>query len=367
MLDDLDAEIAQLEREQFAGQLDEDGNVIEPLEDDSKKKKEDLVDEDDEIIDEEIEPSEELDDSEEEVDDLSDEEPDAEEIDDEGSEDEEELEEDEEDKPKRKSWKSEYEQLDLRYKNLRSATDGKLFTLRTQVANLTTLNTQLEEQITELQNQLAAVNANVDIYADIFTEEDVDVLGEDAIRAFKKANAKAIEVATAPLRNQLEAARRNGIKEKKQTADYERQQAYNIFLDNLKRLVPDFETLNYDAGFKQYMEGYDPDSTKSRKEELGDAAATGNHRWAATFFNGYKRLKSKPKKALEKKALPKSRNASVVDTSDKRKKTYPIAEVEKFYDDLTKGKYNKTEKLRELGEKLEHIYDKAYAEGRVIA
>lgn len=358
MLDRLDAEIEELEKGQFAGQTDENGKIIgEKVEEESSVDDEVVVD-DEEVIEpdlDELEPEE----------DLSDKEPEAEDLEEEGSEDEPKNEE-EVKKPKRKSWKAEHELLDVRYRNLRAVTDAKLFELRNKVASLLTEADGREAQITELQNQLAAVSANTDIYADIFTKEDVDVLGEDAINAFKKANARSIEAAVAPLKNQLDTARVQGIEAKKVEAKAQREEAYNIFLRSLETLVPDYNTLNYDESFKQYMQEVEPGSNKTRQDELADAVSTGNTRWAATFFNSYKALRAAPSQKLEEKLLPKENAASTINTKSKQLKTYPIAEVEKFYDKLTRGDYNTSKQRRELGEKLERIYDRAYAEGRVI-
>jgi hypothetical protein len=358
MLARLDAEIEELEREAFPDQVppkkEEEKEVDEPLTDDQE------VIAEDEVVDPDLEPEG---DDKEEVEDLSDKELEAEDLD-EGSE--EELEE-EEKKPKRKSWKAEYEKLDIRYRNLRSATDQDKFTSRTKVAALLETIDGLEGQVTDLTNQLAAVNANTDIYADIFTEEDVDVLGEDAIKAFKKANARSIEAAIAPLKAQLDRTKEQSIKARKGEAEIERQQAYGLFLSGLERLVPDYNELNYDNGFKQYMKKSAQGSNKTREEELADAVSVGNVRWAATFFNDYKTLRTAPSRKLDEKVMPKSNNSSTIDTSvDKKKKTYSIREYETFMDNLTRGKYNINAKQRKLGEELEAMYDRAWAEGRVV-
>jgi len=348
MTDKQDAEIEALEREMYHDLF-----------------KEEVVDEppvdDEEIVDEEvIEPvSEDL----EVVEDLSEVETEVEEVVVEKGSDEE-LEEEEE-KPKRKSWKGEYKQLEVRYNNLRSATDSKLFALRNRTAALLTEVDGLEAQVTELRNQLVTVNANTDIYADIFTEEDVDVLGEDAINVFKKANAKSLETALAPLKQQLESARTQGIEARKGEAEVERQQAYGIFLSGLERLVPDYNDLNFDEGFKKYMGEVEPGGDKTRQGELADAVSLGNVRWAATFFNEYKALRAIPKSKLDAKLMPKSSNASVVKTAKSGKKTYPFAEYEAFMDKLTRGGYNTSKESMKIGEQLEAMYDRALAEGRV--
>lgn len=351
MTDKQDAEIEALEREMYP----------ELFKDKKEPEVDEVITDDQEVIeDEEVETvPEDL----EVVEDLSEAETEAEEVVvEEGSD--EELEEGE--RPKRKSWKGEYKQLEVRYSNLRSATDSKLFALRNEKAALLTEIDGLEAQVTELRNQLVTVNANTDIYADIFTEEDVDVLGEDAINVFKRANKKSLETALAPLKQQLESARTQGIKARKGEAEVERQQAYGLFLSGLERLVPDYNDLNFDDGFKKYMGEVEPGGDKARQDELADAVTLGNVRWAATFFNEYKALRAIPKSKLDAKLMPKSSSASVVKTNKSGKKTYPFAEYESFMDKLTRGGYNTSKESKKIGEQLEAMYDRALAEGRVV-
>jgi hypothetical protein len=350
MLDRLDADIEELEQEMFPDQV--------------KPKEE--VEPDIEVKEEEVEPDPEDDDPE--VQPEPDVEVESEPEDDTEPEPEvDEPEEDpEEEKPKkRKSWKAEHEKLDRRFRNLKTSYDGKLFDLRNQVATLLTTNQSLEERISGLLKQVSAATANKDIYEGVFTEEDVDVLGEDAINLIKKANARAIEAATAPLKEQVDAARTQAISVKKNEADLQRKEAYNGFLNGLKSLVPDFDTLNVDEGFKKYMDGVEPGASKARKDELGDAAKLGNARWAASFFDNYRALRAAPQQKLEEMVTPKRNNASTVETKDTRKKVYSIDQFNNFYDKLTRGGFNHSKEEREKGERIRRMYDKAYAEGRI--
>lgn len=269
-------------------------------------------------------------------------------------------------KVQRVSYKAEFEKLELRYNNLRAATDQDKFQSRTKIAGLQAENEQLYADNTALRNTIAASEANVDTMADIFTEEDIDVLGDDAINVFKKAIKAATEKSINPLKAQLEEARNQGIKNKKGQAEASKAEAYNIFLGSLATRVPDWATINVEDGFKAYMKETPEGSNHTREADLADAVQVGNSRWAATFFNEYKAARQAPIDALEKKVMPKSSNRSTVTTQERGKKTYPYAEYSRFMTQLTKGKYNTDATQRKLGEQLERMYDRAYAEGRIV-
>lgn len=142
--------------------------------------------------------------------------------------------------------------------------------------------------------------------------------------------------------------------------------------------TPDWEKINYDQNFIDWLENVGQDSDEPRKNVLVRAYQRKDARKCAGFFNAYKREKGLPQGPAapgtppSPPSVPANPAASLVSpapvapaapTSNRGKgKTYSLAEIEQVYSDYTKGKYKGREnEYRQLTAE----FDRAWQEGRV--
>jgi len=213
------------------------------------------------------------------------------------------------------------------------------------------------------------------------TPEEIEEYGEDLIGVIEK---KAREVA-APLQTQLDStvAAYRQLQERNQYLESHLQgvtQAQNegreeAFFSKLPALVPDWETLNYDAGFLAWLNQPNPfHAGETRKQGLDLAVQNFNPEAAAVFFTAYKAEnptvpvtpKNQPVSvpSLESQAQPAQRSTPDVVRPTPQGRVWTQGEITKFYRDVTDGKYrtNPNEKQR-----IEREIFTAQRENRIAA
>lgn len=269
---------------------------------------------------------------------------------------------DEHQEPKRET----VEDWEKRYKNLRNSRDNKLHEAKRQLAaSLETIQV-LQQQNEELRNELATARAKADPLDEIFSPEETEVLGDDTTNIIKKATKKATEVATADLREQLKEERALRKKQEEARLANAKQDEYNIFLQRLGNIVPDYAQIDADPLFKDFChKNYDIDGTL-----IADNFRTAEGRRDATTIARYmlqfKEMGKKPKEEnpLAQKETPAGNRSdgSLSQQKQKEPKVFTRAEINKFYDDLARGLY--VGKQKEADE-LEGQIEQAMMEGRV--
>lgn len=231
------------------------------------------------------------------------------------------------------------EDWEKRYKNLRASRDEKLYKTKSQLAAaLETINA-LQAQI----NELRTAAPKVDPLDGLFTDEDTDALGEATVEAMRKVTKRATEAATKPLKEQLEEERKLREAEAKRLAEQAKKEAYDIFLSRIQQAVPDWEEINYDPAFMEFMEELDFDGTP-RKTYFAEAEAQGNAALIIRYMNDFKAQKEQktPKKEdkLAKKITPVGDDAGATQPKQgAQKEKISRAFIDKFYDDLSRGRY----------------------------
>jgi len=246
-----------------------------------------------------------------------------------------------------------------RYKNLRASRDQKLYEAKSQLsAALSTINT-LQAQV----NELRAAAPSVDPLSEVFTQEDTENLGEATVDAMRRATRKATEAATKPLKEQLERERKAREEDNKRLAERSKQEAYEIFLQRIATAVPNWEAINFDPAFIQWMEDDDFDGTP-RKTYFAQAEAQGNSALIIRYMREFEGSKPAPKKdKLADKITPTGEGSGA--TQPKQKNGPEIiyrAEIDKFYSDLARGVYaGRHDEARNIEAKI----DKAMMEGRI--
>ena len=258
-------------------------------------------------------------------------------------------------KPKRTNWKK-------RFIGLKQSQDATIYSLRSENADLKSQVLNLDAKVSQLIKDTKVD----DPFDNLFTDEDKDVLGSEALDIFTKASKTAVDAAVSPLKAKLDEEKQHRRKQQEREVVNERQAASKIFLDKLANLVPDYNELDYDPGFKKWMDQPDTFSGFPRKQLFLNAQKHGDVVRVAEFFIEYSDLTRDPveqsQRTLENAVGPTGSSASQINT-DKKLSSYSMEMVEQFYDDVTRGKYVGKESEAKA---LESKYDRAFAEGRII-
>jgi hypothetical protein len=196
--------------------------------------------------------------------------------------------------------------------------------------------------------------------------KDVEEFGADLVNMVVRVSqatlaraAQAIDSKVAELDSKI-AALSDQLKGTSQTVVASAEQT---FFDRLTRVVPEWERINADQGFLNWLAEEDPVYGVPRQNALQLAQQQLNVERVAAVFNAYigPRKEQAPKTdPLDKHVSPKS--AASVAPAATGKPVITQAQVTQFYTELRQGKYrgNEAEAAR-----LEQMINSALAEGRV--
>jgi hypothetical protein len=135
----------------------------------------------------------------------------------------------------------------------------------------------------------------------------------------------------------------------------------------LAQAVPDYEALNVDNDFLEWLKQVDPLSGISKQVYLNAAFEQMDAQRTANLFNAFKEAAGKtqqtarpdPKAELQRQVAPGTSKADVPSSSTNTK-IWAMREIEQFFTDVSKGKYTRDEAA-----KIEAEIDAAVAAGRL--
>jgi len=257
----------------------------------------------------------------------------------------------------RVSWKQ-------RFKSYKASTDKTISTLRKENVNLFTRLRESEEKIDDLSVKLSnLMNSNTDIFQGIITEEDTDSIGEEAVDIVKRASQKAVEASVTPLKEEINRLKADKVAEQRRLAEARRASAYNSFLMDLSKFVPDYQSIDKDPKFAQFMEGYDEYTGEKKVDVFRRAEEFLDAERVADFFIEFKRALPRSKKERLEENITPTGSASASNTNTvKAEETFTARQVEDFFNDIARGVYKNRQK--EANE-IEARITKAYVEGRI--
>lgn len=248
-----------------------------------------------------------------------------------------------------------------KYRTLQGMYDAEVPRLHAQVKELT-------RRIEELQDGAKkAVDKKRAEPEKLVTDADVETFGQDLIEVQRKV---AREVA-AEFRSEIDDLKAQNDELRKQLSDTGSQMAESTFEQRLHRLVPDFDQLNTDQRWIDWLNETDPLLRGPRKNVAQQAFTNGDAEGVAYYVNLFKQsiesvAKEQPKakdKELERQIQPTRNSSNTVPTPQKGK-TYTTAQVnEMFRKSAELGGKGKLEEAR----KIEAEIDAAFMEGRVTA
>jgi plasmid stabilization system protein ParE len=248
-----------------------------------------------------------------------------------------------------------------KYKTLQGMYNADVPRLRTEVSDL---KSQLETAIAKLESASATKEATP--AERLVTDKDVEDFGSDLVDLIKRqatevaqAQIGRLEDENAQLREQL-----TGVSERQ--GDIARQ---NYFTD-LARLVPDYEEVNTDQRFLDWLSEVDTLSGYQRQEYLNQAFGNYDVARTATLFNAFKELTGstqqpqakQPPKELTRQVAPGTSKSSGQTVSNTNEKIWSMGEIDRFYKDVARGvfKGNDAEQAR-----IEAEIDLAVQQGRL--
>lgn len=259
------------------------------------------------------------------------------------------------------TWEHRYKTLDGKYKAEVPRLFGELRELKAELEAAQATIAELKRAPAEAQPKPKK----------LVTDEDVETFGPDLVdlidRKAREVADELVDGRTAELRAENEKLREQltGVSERQQSNDRQ------VFYAELERLVPDYEALNVDPGFLNWLAEVDQLSGVARQEYLNRAYVSFDATRTAALFNAYKQLTAPPvaptpqsDSTLERQVAPSGSKASTPPPAAASTKIWRSGEIEAFYKQVSLGKFkdNEADRVR-----IEAEIDQAVAEGRVRA
>jgi len=244
-----------------------------------------------------------------------------------------------------------------RYTTYKSKTDTTIYKLRQDNARLNEYNISLNSKVDALDKKLESLSKSSSDALSNLSEEERDLLGDDTVISLQKL----VDAQIAPLKAQLEEARKQNLESRKAKAEENQAMANNSFIERLSDLVPDYDQIDTDPKFLEWMEGTEVESGLTRKYIFKQAQSIGDVNRVASYFNTFKGAKKV--NPLEKHISPTKTSTNTQQQKPKLPDTVSFRDYEKFTNDCIRGKYRGKEKIKQ---ELELKFDTAFAEGRVV-
>jgi hypothetical protein len=251
-----------------------------------------------------------------------------------------------------------------KYHSLKSKYDA-------EVPRLYAQGREMQEQIHSLIAEKAKLEAAHSVapaepVKSLITEQDKEAFGTDLIDLIERATEskisgfKAREGELLSEINELKA-QLGDVSERQVVSDKDR------FLFSLGQKVPDWEQLNVDSGFLQWLSEVDPVYGMPRQYALTNAYNALDVDRVAKIFNTFKAsvapkpTDKQPKPSLQSQVAPtRSRATSAPTATDANQKFWSQPEIEEFYSEWRRGYLDDEEAVR-----MEKEIHAAIAEGRV--
>ena len=248
-----------------------------------------------------------------------------------------------------------------KYRTLQGRYNSDVPKLQTQV---TELKTQLEQAIVRL-NEAAKPQAPQE-KKPVADPQDVEAFGQDLVDMVQRIAERMFGGAASEFQRQAaqfeqRLARLEGTL--KGTTETVAATAEQAFFDRLTKLVPNWEEVNTNQAFLDWLAEIDPVYGQPRQAALDVAQQSLNSERAANVFKAFlATLPQAPKSnPVDKQVSPKAA-ASAAPTGTDNKPIITQAQIKAFYDDVAKGLYRgRPQEVQQIEAKI----NAAIAEGRV--
>jgi hypothetical protein len=246
-----------------------------------------------------------------------------------------------------------------KYRTLKGMYDAEVPRLHSQVKELTARMEQFQRdmEVKKPEPKLAYVPEQ------LVTDEDVQAFGEDLIEVQRKV---AREVA-GEFRRDLDSLKAENEELRKQLSATGSQVNEASFEQRLHRLVPNFQEVNADPKWIEWLDEVDPLLRAPRKvvaqEAFNRADAEGVKYYVDLFLKNIGSVAPNSKATELQRQIQPNRSASATAQPSPKGRNFTNADIEKMFQKAAElsGKGRIEEAL-----KLEAEIDAAYMEGRVV-
>lgn len=250
-----------------------------------------------------------------------------------------------------------------RYKSLQGRYNNEVPNLQRQVQEL---EGRLSEAVSKLE-QAAAAKPEVKESKPVADPQDVEAFGADLVDMVQRVAERMFGTAARNIQEQAVkfeqrlARVEDALQGTTQTVAMTAEQT---FFDRLAKQVPEWEQVNVDESFLDWLREIDPVYGLPRQAALADAQRKLDADRAAAVFKAFlaTTAPAAPKpNAVEKQVSPKA-SASSAPPAPNAKPILSAKEVNDFYNDVARGRY----KGREAeAKRIEQTINAAMAEGRI--
>lgn len=253
--------------------------------------------------------------------------------------------------------------------NLLSSMKSQARDLRQRVQEGDIVIRDLQEKLKQKEAPAPAKVEMPDSFLSLLSDEDRQHFEEEGIdkRSIEIIGKLAKEVSKiqAPQPNSVDSVDLEELKREAKESKRIREQA---FMDKLSEKVIDWEAINQDEKFNDWLDEVIPYTSTTKRNALRAAHKQLNHSTAIKMFNDFKKTQSvklpEPKKEPlldpEKLIEPESTAGSHEVNTTPTGKMYTRAEIKQFYRDVIDKKYSKEDEKR-----IDRDIQKANREGRI--
>lgn len=253
-----------------------------------------------------------------------------------------------------------------KYKTLQGMYDAEVPRLHQQVKDLNSELTKLKETVESANKQAeeAKKDAEHERLRNLVTDEDRKEFGDDLIEVQRKVAREE----TAELLRQLEEIKSENANLHNLLQQTGSKVSETTFQQRLHHLVPDFEAVNTDPKWIQWLDESDPLLRAPRRVVAERAYSEGDAEAVAHFVNLFR--ESQAPKQESKKAVDQELESQIQPSKSASAKT-PTSSAGKIYtNDQVRSMFVKVTQMNKVGKfdearKLEAEIDSAYMQGRV--
>jgi hypothetical protein len=249
-----------------------------------------------------------------------------------------------------------------RYKSYKGHADAELARMQQAMREAQQAQQQLAQQVEAMQAQLASTKEQPKEAVPEITREDIDNFGEDMVQFVDRAVRKGVHDA-----QQLWVAERESLVRYVRDLESSLQgvnqtvakTAQERFYESLAHQVPDWEAVNADQGFLDWLGETDPLSGATRQALLTQAAKAGDVARTANFFNTYKAstgastatsggTRAQQRSELERQVAPAKSGSSArtAPATSAESRIWTQADIAHFYDQKWRGKVSAEDATR---------------------
>jgi hypothetical protein len=254
------------------------------------------------------------------------------------------------------------ENVTQKYKTLQGMYNAEVPRLHQQNKEMTQRVQQMEQLLASLSAQQQAPAQHSVQVEQLVSDKDVEEYGEslDVMRKVSREELTPVAQRLAQIENMLRAMQNNVVPQVQAVAQRQQLNAEQQFWSDLSFVVPNWKEVNDNQDFQTWLLQADPLTGITRQTYLDDAQRSLDSRRVANFFGTWLESTGQAPVAqstgnassseLEKQVNP-GRSRSTGTPASKQGKTYTPSDIQKFFEDVRKGKYKGREQERDRTER----------------